>query len=96
VANLPKVYYDNETGFDNSIYDIIPLIIEKESPVSFETIKNIIRDNSNMSVLREKAQKRLKAILDTYSNISTVDQSQKFYWNTNERNLNYFSRPFVF
>jgi hypothetical protein len=89
-SNLPKVYYDNDSGFDNSIYDIIPLIIESESPVSFETIKDTVRDNSNMSLFRDKAQKRLKAILDTYSLSSTVDQTQRFYWNDDNRNLNYF------
>jgi hypothetical protein len=89
-SNLPKVYYDNELGFDNSIYDIIPLIIQTESPVSFEIIKNTVRDNSNMSVFRDKAQKRLKAILDTFLSSSTVDQTQRFYWNKDDKELNYF------
>lgn len=78
--NLPKISYDNELGFDYDVINLINEVIEIEGPVSFETIKLRVKENSNIQNMSEKAKNRLKNLLNSYEMQKTYDQTQEFFW----------------
>ena len=58
---------------------MIQKIIDIEGPVAFETIKQRVKDYSNIKVFSAKANQRLEYCIKPYPNVS-FDQTQKFYW----------------
>nr|MCR5308405.1 hypothetical protein [bacterium] len=78
-SGLGRVTYDNERGFSQGLPNMIQKIIDTEGPVAFETIKQRVKDYSNIKVFSAKANQRLEYCIKPYPNVS-FDQTQKFYW----------------
>ncbi|MCR5462430.1 MAG: DUF4011 domain-containing protein [bacterium] len=78
-SGLGRISYNNDTGFSQGLPNMIQKIIDVEGPVSFETIKQRVKDYSNIKVFSTKANQRLEYCIKPYPNVS-LDQSQKFYW----------------
>lgn len=78
-SGLGRVSYDNDRGFSQGLPNMIQKIIDIEGPVSFETIKQRVKDYSNIKVFSAKANQRLEYCIKPYPNVS-LDQTQKFYW----------------
>ena len=78
-SGLGRVSYDNDRGFSQGLPNMIQKIIDTEGPVAFETIKQRVKDYSNIKVFSAKANQRLEYCIKPYPNVS-FDQSQKFYW----------------
>ncbi|MBP5445058.1 MAG: DUF4011 domain-containing protein [Acholeplasmatales bacterium] len=78
-SGLGRVAYNNDTGFSQGLPNMIQKIIDVEGPVSFETIKQRVKDYSNIKVFSAKANQRLEYCIKPYPNVS-FDQTQKFYW----------------
>jgi hypothetical protein len=78
-SGLGRVSYDNDRGFSQGLPNMIQKIIDTEGPVAFETIKQRVKDYSNIKVFSAKANQRLEYCIKPYPNVS-FDQTQKFYW----------------
>jgi len=78
-SGLGRVSYDNDKGFSQGLPNMIQKIIDTEGPVAFETIKQRVKDYSNIKVFSAKANQRLEYCIKPYPNVS-FDQTQKFYW----------------
>lgn len=78
-SGLGRISYNNDTGFSQGLPNMIQKIIDIEGPVSFETIKQRVKDYSNIKVFSTKANQRLEYCIKPYPNVS-LDQTQKFYW----------------
>ena len=78
-SGLGRVSYDNDRGFSQGLPGMIQKIIDTEGPVAFETIKQRVKDYSNIKVFSAKANQRLEYCIKPYPNVS-FDQTQKFYW----------------
>ncbi len=78
-SGLGRVSYDNDRGFSQGLPTMIQKIIDTEGPVAFETIKQRVKDYSNIKVFSAKANQRLEYCIKPYPNVS-FDQTQKFYW----------------
>lgn len=77
-SNLNYTRYDNESGFDYGLKELLARIIVGESPISLETIKNRVREHSNIQSMSSKAKSRIEMALKSIARIE--DQNQKFYW----------------
>ncbi len=78
-SGLGRISYNNDTGFSQGLPNMIQKIIDTEGPVAFETIKERVKDYSNIKVFSAKANQRLEYCIKPYPNVS-FDQTQKFYW----------------
>lgn len=78
-SGLGRISYNNDTGFSQGLPNMIQKIIDIEGPVAFETIKERVKDYSNIKVFSAKANQRLEYCIKPYPNVS-FDQTQKFYW----------------
>ena len=83
-----RTYYDNDYGFDQNARKIVEETINTESPVSFETIRNRIKEKSNIQNMSSKAKNRFTFLLKQFSANTTVDQTQEFYWKSSDRTIN--------
>ena len=77
-----RISYDNDYGYDSRLRSVLSSIIDAESPVSFETIKTKVRENSNIQNMSSKAKARLEMALRSFDSYSTNDQTQRFYWSS--------------
>lgn len=75
-----RVMYDNDYGFDSRLQNILFEIIAQESPIAFETIKQRIREFSNIQSMSQKAKAKLQTALRPYNANATQDQTQVVYW----------------
>ncbi len=89
IKNAPMINYDNEYGFDHNLPELLQLIIQIEGPVSYETIKDRIREFSSLQNISQKAKSRLDSALLHFRDF-TDDQTQKFYWPSSNRKVGTF------
>lgn len=79
------ITYDNDSGFDNNINKLLLEIVLVESPIAFETIKDRIREHSNIQSMSLKAKNRLQSELKKCHFNITYDQTQNVYWSTESK-----------
>lgn len=80
---MPKytyVEYDNDKGFNYKLRALIVEVVNKEAPISFETLKDRVKENSNIKSMSDKAKERLIKILESLNLPTTKDQYQNVYW----------------
>ncbi|MCR5350790.1 MAG: hypothetical protein K6E20_07360, partial [Acholeplasmatales bacterium] len=83
------VEYDKE---NNTMYGLdlaVKNIVETESPVSFDRIKFIIRNNSNIKVINKYLSDVIYLSLKDYNRTKDQDDSL-VYWNCDNNNMDYF------
>ena len=73
--------YDNESGFDYNLGLLLRDILEQEAPLSFNILKDRVKEHSNIKVMSQKAQMRLQMMLKVLQYPKTLDQDgSEFYW----------------
>ena len=70
----------SKSGYSKAIYDNLIKIVNEESPVSFNIIKERIKKCCSMKVMSETAKTRLKYAIRECLYDYSEDQTQKFYW----------------
>lgn len=75
------VEYDNDKGFNYKLRALIVEVVNKEAPISFETLKDRVKENSNIKSMSDKAKERLVQTLESLNLPTTKDQYQNVYWN---------------
>ena len=84
-----KVEYDKENDIFYLLDEAISNIVETESPVSFDRIKQLIRLNSNIKVINKYISDIIYLKLKNYN--KTLDQNDTYvYWNTDNNYMDYF------
>ena len=84
------VKYDGYS-FGRELRSTIERIIEKESPVSYETLKDRVKEAANMTKMSSKAQSLLDRELSYYfTSYRTKDQNQYVYWAKHNSELTTF------
>ena len=85
------IYYDNDSGYSSNIKNFIHSVVNVESPVTFNTIKERVRENSNIQSMSSKAKSRLQYIVNTLGLKVTIDENQRVYWaNGSDTNIQTF------
>lgn len=74
------VEYDNDKGFNYKLRALIVEVVNKEAPISFETLKDRVKENSNIKSMSDKAKERLIQTLESLNLPTTNDQYQNVYW----------------
>ena len=82
--------YSNEYGYARSTAGYIKTIVAQESPVAFETIKERVKENSNIQSMSAKAKYRLEMLLHSMHLFATCDQTQAFYWKDENKTVKQF------
>ncbi len=74
------VEYDNDKGFNYKLRALIVEVVNKEAPISFETLKDRVKENSNIKSMSDKAKECLVKTLESLNLPTTKDQYQNVYW----------------
>lgn len=86
-----KVRYYSDKGFTSNFTQLINEILDSEAPVSFDRIKQIIRENSNLSSIQPQVAQKIKNKLRKLEIMYTLDQDDiEFYWKSELTTMDYF------
>lgn len=85
VTNLSAVRYDPNFGFSNSLKSNIEKMIQVESPISYERIKDYVRKCcKDLTKISPKAESHLQSMLKSWKHITKEENDQgeaiTFYW----------------
>lgn len=79
--NFPnRLRYFNDTGYSKNIEMFLNNLILQEYPISLETIKERVKEYSNIQSMSEHAKTLLKYYLKKIKVDITYDQNTIFYW----------------
>ena len=88
--------YDLEKGFDYNIGLVLNDVINTEAPISFDLIKDRIKEYSDIKVFNQKAAQRLRMMLKILEYQKTLDQDgNEFYWQkVKEKTMDHYRAAF--
>lgn len=91
---LPSLSYSNDNGYnENDLHNLVQLIINRLSPVSFMTIKSYVAKAYNFKAFNDIRETRLEKVLDSsFANQRAYDQTQYFYWKSANHTVEKFRR----
>ena len=92
--DVPNLIYSSDYGYNKSeLCSLIELVISNLSPVSYNTIKEYVARAYDFKAFNDSREERLNRILSiNFSNQREYDQTQYFYWKSDDRKLQKFRR----